>query len=147
MTSFTVAIDAPADLVWSVFSDVERWPEWTASVNRLVGLDGPDLALGRRFEIAQPRMPTLSWQVTELSPYASWTWVQRSSGAVTVASHSVVATADDATVVNQELDQGGFVGSAVAALMSRMTKRYLEMEGRGLKARSEELWQRGGTVS
>jgi len=23
----SVAIDAPADLVWRVFTDVERWPE------------------------------------------------------------------------------------------------------------------------
>lgn len=144
ITSCTVAIDAPADLVWSVFTDVERWPEWTASVTRLAGVDGPDLALGRRFEIDQPRMPTLTWQVTELVPHSSWTWVQRSAGAVTVARHSVVATAADATTVNQELDQGGFIGAAVAMLMRRMTKRYLVMEGQGLKVRSEELWRRGG---
>lgn len=146
ITSQTVAIDAPADLVWSVFADVERWPEWTASVNRLAGLDGPDLALGRRFEIEQPRMPTLLWEVTELVPASSWTWVQRSPGAVTVARHRVVRTAEGTTVVDQELDQRGPVGTAVAVLVRRMTKRYLAMEALGLKARSEGLWQRGGAA-
>ena len=146
ITRYTVAIDAPADLVWAVFTDVERWPEWTASVSRLVGLDGPDLAVGRRFEIDQPRMPTLTWQVTEFVPHASWTWVQRSLGAETVARHRIVQTAEGTTVVNQELDQSGFVGATVALLMRRMTKRYLAMEALGLKARSEELWQRGGAV-
>ena len=48
ITSSTVSIDAPADLVWNVFTDVEQWPQWTASVTRLTGLDGPDLAVGRR---------------------------------------------------------------------------------------------------
>lgn len=146
MTSHTVAIDAPADLVWAVYTDVERWPQWTASVNRLVGLDGPDLALRRRFEIDQPRMPTLTWQVTEFVPHSSWTWVQRSAGAETVARHFLVETAEGTTVVNQELDQSGLVGAALAVLMRPMTKRYLAMEGLGLKARCEELWQRGGAV-
>ena len=40
--------------MWDVFSDVERWPEWTASVTSLVGRDGPELAVGKRFSIKQP---------------------------------------------------------------------------------------------
>src|SRR5947209_3927427 len=44
ITESGVEIDAPASLVWEVFSDVERWPEWTASVTSLVALDGPGLA-------------------------------------------------------------------------------------------------------
>src|SRR6202162_4886260 len=67
-THSSVEIAAPASLVWYVFSDVERWPEWTASVPRLVALDGPGLAVGKRFEIKQPRMPKLVWEVTEVNP-------------------------------------------------------------------------------
>lgn len=77
-TEDSVEIDAPPRLVWDVFTDVERWPEWTASVTSLTGLDGPALAVGRRFAIKQPGMTKLVWQVTELIPGASWTWVQRS---------------------------------------------------------------------
>jgi uncharacterized membrane protein len=61
ITESSVEIDAPASLVWDVFSDVERWPEWTDSVTRLVALDGPGLAIGKRFEIKQPKLPTLVW--------------------------------------------------------------------------------------
>jgi uncharacterized membrane protein len=42
ITDSGVEIEAPAGVVWDVFSDVERWPEWTASVTRLVALDGRD---------------------------------------------------------------------------------------------------------
>lgn len=81
ITSSTVAIDAPADLVWNVFTDVEHWPDWTPSVTRLAGLDGPELVVGRRFQIDQPRLPRLVWTVTEFIPHKSWTWAQRSPAA------------------------------------------------------------------
>ena len=147
ITSGTVAIDAPADLVWTVFTDVEHRPEWTASVTRLVGLDGPDLAVGHRFEIDQPRLPRLRWEVTEVVPHSSWTWVQRSPGGLTTARHDVVATAEAAAVASQELDQRGILGAVAALLMRGMTKRYLAMEGRGLKARSDGLWKLRGPAT
>ena len=47
ITEDSVEIDAPPQLVWEVFSDVERWPEWTASVTSLAAVDGPGLAIGK----------------------------------------------------------------------------------------------------
>lgn len=137
LTSSSVAIDAPADLVWDVFTDVEKWPEWTASVTRLTGLDGPQIAVGRRFEIKQPRMPKLVWTVTDVDPGTSWTWVQRSPGGLTSARHVVSAVGIGHTLVRQELEQRGPIGSLVGALMRGMTQRYLGLEAQGLKARSE----------
>jgi uncharacterized membrane protein len=138
ITDCSVEIDAPAAVVWDVFSDVEHWPDWTASVTRLVGLDGSGLAVGKRFEIKQPRMPKLVWEVTELIPGASWTWVQRSPGGLTAARHDVIPQTDRRTQVRQRLDQHGPVGSLVGLLMRGMTRRYLELEATGLKARSEQ---------
>ena len=131
-------IAAPADVVWRVFSDVERWPEWTESVTKLTALDGPELRPGARFEIRQPRFPKLVWRVTEVDPGSSWTWVTRSPGATTTATHNVRAAGPDRTVVEQVLDQRGLLGGLVARLMAGTTRRYLEMEAAGLKARSEE---------
>lgn len=138
ITDSSVSVEAPASLVWDVFSDVERWPEWTASVTRVVALDGPGLDVGKRFEIKQPRMPKLMWQVTEVVPGASWTWVQRSPGGSTLARHDVAATTDSRTLVRQRLDQRGPVGALVGRLMHGMTRRYLELEAQGLKKRSEQ---------
>jgi uncharacterized membrane protein len=137
ITDSRVEIDAPASLVWEVFSDVERWPDWTASVTRLTALDGPGLGVGKRFEIVQPRMPKLRWTVTDLEPGSSWTWEQRSPGGRTVARHEVLWEGDDHTLVRQQLDQGGPVGAVVGRLVRRMTVRYLELEAQGLKVRSE----------
>ncbi|CPR13104.1 polyketide cyclase/dehydrase and lipid transport [Mycobacterium bohemicum DSM 44277] len=139
ITEDSVVIDAPPQLVWEVFSDVERWREWTASVTSLTGLDGPGLAVGKRFAIKQPGMQKLTWTVCEIDPGASWTWVQRSPGATTTARHDVIAQSDGRTLVKQRLDQRGPLGALVARLMLKKTKRFLDMEARGLKARSEQL--------
>jgi uncharacterized membrane protein len=146
ITDCGVDIDAPATVVWDVFSDVERWPEWTASVTRLVALDGPGLAVGKRFEIKQPRMPKLVWEVTEMTPGAGWTWVQRSPGGLTVASHEVIGESDRRTRVRQQIDQRGPVGALVGLVMRGMTKRYLELEAVGLKARSEQRHADGASA-
>ncbi|WP_123023323.1 SRPBCC family protein [Mycolicibacterium stellerae] len=141
-TDHAIDIDAPAARVWDVFSDVERWPDWTASVTSLKALDGPGLAVGKRFEIKQPRLPRLVWQVTALDEGRSWTWEQHSPGGRTIAVHEVHPT-EGRTKVMQRLDQHGPVGSLVARMMRGTTKRYLELEAQGLKARSEQL--RGST--
>ena len=49
------------------------------------------IEVGRRFEIKQPRMPKLVWEVTEVEPGVSWTWRQQSLGGTAFASHEVVA--------------------------------------------------------
>ncbi len=140
----SIEIAAPPELVWDVFSDVQRWPEWTASVTSLVGQDGPALAVGRRFAIKQPGMQKLVWQVTEIDPGSSWTWVQRSPGVLVSARHYVVGQPGGGTLVRQELDQRGALGALVGRLMVKKTKRFLELEAQGLKARSEQLSRADG---
>jgi uncharacterized membrane protein len=140
----SVEIDAPPQLVWDVFSDVERWPEWTASVTSLVGRDGPALAVGRRFAIKQPGMQKLVWKVTEIDPGSSWTWVQRTPGVLVIARHNVSAQPGGRTLVRQQLDQRGVLGALVGRLMVKKTKRFLELEAQGLKARSEQLSRADG---
>lgn len=143
ITQDAIDIDAPAKVVWDVFSDVERWPDWTESVTSLKALDGPVLAVGKRFEIKQPRLPKLVWEVTALDEGASWTWEQRSPGGRTIASHEVISEGDR-TLVRQRLEQQGPVGALIGRLMRGTTRRYLELEAQGLKARSE---QRSGSTS
>jgi uncharacterized membrane protein len=143
----SIEIDAPPQLVWDVFSDVERWPEWTASVTSLVGRDGPDLAVGKRFAIKQPGMQKLVWRVTEIDPGSSWTWVQRSPGVLVTARHDVIARPGGRTLVRQQLDQRGVLGSLVGRLMVKKTKRFLELEAHGLKACAEQRSRADGPHS
>ena len=136
ITEDSVTIAAPASLVWEIYADAERWPAWTASVTRVMALDGPGIAVGKRFEIKQPRFPKLVWEVTEVDPGRSWTWQQRAPGGTTVASHEVVSRGEE-TLVRQRIEQRGPIGALVGRLTSGLTKRYLSMEAAGLKSRCE----------
>ncbi|OBH48492.1 SRPBCC family protein [Mycobacterium mantenii] len=146
-TEDSVEIDAPPQLVWEVFTDVEHWPDWTASVTSLTGLDGPGLAVGRRFAIKQPGMSKLVWKVTDIDPGTSWTWVQSSPGVRVTARHDVVARPGGRTLVRQQLDQRGVLGALVGRLMAKKTERFLDLEGQGLMARSEQLSRADGAHS
>ena len=132
----TVDIQAEPSRVWEIFADPQHWPEWTPSVTSIEPLDGPRIEVGHRFRIKQPRLPALIWEVTETDARRSWTWVVRRPGAVTSATH-VVEASGSGTRVTQVIDQRGLIGAPVGWLMRRMTVRYLELEGNGLKAASE----------
>ena len=146
-TEDSIEIDAPAKLVWQVFSDVEHWPHWTASVTSLVGHDGAELGVGKRFSIKQPGLSKLVWKVTEIDSGLSWTWVQRSPGVNVSARHWVISQPDGRTLVRQELEQRGMIGGLVGRMMLKKTKRFLELEAQGLKNQSERLHRASGQPS
>ena len=54
----SITINAPIDVVWSVFTDVERWPTWASSFTSVELVDGP-MRLGAKARIRQPRLPTV----------------------------------------------------------------------------------------
>ncbi|HET6876410.1 MAG TPA: SRPBCC family protein [Jatrophihabitans sp.] len=138
-TQEKITVNAAADTVWTVFSDVQRWPSWTPSVTSVEPLDGPALEVGHRFRIKQPWLPSLVWEVTAVDAPHGWTWTVRSFGATTSASHSIEPRTGGSCAVTQVIEQHGVLGVAAGALTRRLTRRYLSLEGRGLKSESESV--------
>jgi uncharacterized membrane protein len=137
MTERVIDIDAPADVVWRVFSDVEKWPAMTESVTSLTALDGADLAMGRAYAIKQPKLPKATWRVTALTPAQSWEWTYAAPGNTTIGIHEVTAIGENRTRVRQAIVQKGIVGALIGKAMRSLTERYLDMEGAGLKKLAE----------
>jgi uncharacterized protein YndB with AHSA1/START domain len=131
----TVRVAAAPERVWEVLVDVENWPSWTPSVTSIARLDEGPLRVGSRVRIKQPRLPLITWTVTELSPGASFTWVASGPGFRTVASHRI-HPAEPGSVVTLVLDQNGLIGQLIGRLTAGMTNRYLTMEGNGLRDRA-----------
>src|SRR5256885_11496401 len=141
----SIAIDAPIDVVWSVFTDVERWPTWAASFTSVELIDGP-MRLGAKARIRQPRLPTVIWEVTKWEPGRSWTWVATGPGARTEASH-VLTASGHGTVAAQTIVSSGPLGRLLAFVWRSLTRRYLAIEAEGLKRRSEEAAARAATAA
>ena len=133
----SITIDAPIEVVWAIFTDVERWPTWASSFTSVELIDGP-MRLGAKARIRQPRLPTVVWEVTRWEPGRSWTWTASGPGLRTDASH-VLTRSGDGTVAEQSITSSGPLGRLIAFFSRSLTRRYLAIEAAGLKQRSEQL--------
>jgi len=130
-------IRVPVAAVWDVYADVPHWPRWTRSVTSAEYVVGDSLADGARVRVRQPRLPVTTWEVTEIVPGRSWSWVARSPGSRTTASHELRPRADGHTDVVQTIVHEGWAGNLVGRLLASQTRRYLAMEAEGLAAALE----------
>jgi len=132
-----IDIDAPPDVAWTVMSDGERWPEWTASVTSVRRLDKGPLRIGSRALIRQPRFPPAVWTVTTLEPGRRFVWKSGMPGMWVYGDHSVEAI-PSGTRATLKLSYDGLLARLMGRLTRGITNRYLDMEASGLKRRSEE---------
>jgi uncharacterized membrane protein len=133
----SVEIDAPADVVWTVMSDGERWHEWTASVTSVRRLDRGPLRIGSRALIRQPRFPPAVWTVTALEPGRRFVWKSGMPGMWVYGDHAVSPLASG-TRATLTLTYEGLLARIMGRMTRGITLRYLNMEASGLKRRSEE---------
>jgi len=131
-----ISINAPAATVWATMADVEHWPDWTRSVRSIELLDN-ELAVGKRVRIRQPKFPPVRWTVTDVQPGKSFSWRSKSLGADAVGRHCVIDNRDGTATAILGITQTGPVGTLVALVSRRLTRRYVALEAGGLKARSE----------
>ncbi|HEY3834285.1 MAG TPA: SRPBCC family protein [Acidimicrobiia bacterium] len=132
-----IEIDASADDVWAVYSDVEHWADWTASVAEVRFVDGDHVAMGARVHIRQPKLRPGVWTVTAVEPARSWTWHTRLPGMHTTGIHTVEPLGTHGARVHQTIEHRGPLGAIFGRLYGRLTRSYLAMEANGLKQRCE----------
>jgi uncharacterized membrane protein len=135
--SKSVDINAAPDAVFAVMSDVERWPEWTASVTSVKRLDAGSFAVGSRARIRQPKLPPALWTVSAIEPGHSFTWISKGPGILVTAHHSVEPRAGGSHV-SLSIRYHGVFAKILAWMTKDINQRYLAMEAAGLKARCEK---------
>jgi len=133
----TVKVQAPVEKVWEVLADVERWPEWTASMTKLEVLGDSPLGVGARVRIKQPGLPAAVMTVDEWQPGDRFRWSTSNPGVRTVADHELAAQGDGTTAVTLRLRQTGPAAGLLGLMIGRKARRYVQMEADGLKAASE----------
>lgn len=133
----TIDIAAPREQVWAVMSDVERWPEWTASVTRVERLDERPFGAGSRARVRQPRLPVAVWTVTAFETGRYFEWHNAGPGLKSVGGHRVEAAGRTASRVTLSIDWSGPLAPLVRLFYGKLSRRYVEMEAQGLKRRCE----------
>jgi uncharacterized membrane protein len=147
MKTMSITVDVPAspERVWQVMSDVERWPQWTASISS-VRLRAPALAVGARAWIKQPSFPPALWTVTSLAPGHGFAWVNSAPGVRVLASHRIEPT-HTGSRVTLSLEYSGMLGGLLARLTRSITERYLRLEADGLAAESRRATANDGAAA
>jgi uncharacterized membrane protein len=132
----TTAVDARPEEVWSLFVDLERWPEMTKSISEVRRLDSGPLQVGSETIIKQPGLPRTRWRVTELEPGQSFTWETRAGAVTGVASHIVDADGPGSKVT-LTLRMHGPLAQLMHLFVGRISQRYIVMEMDGFRRTAE----------
>ncbi len=128
MIEVTASGPHPVEQVWGLVSDLERWGELLPTVTSVRRLGGPEpTGVGSVFEVRQPRLPVANYEVTSWVAGQGFTWLARSTGLVSIATHTVTATPDGSRV-HLQFHWEGPLAPLVRLAASRMTRRYLEIE-------------------
>ena len=138
MFETSVDVAAPAERVWEVLLDVERAPEWTASMTDVTLLGAGPLAVGSRVRIKQPRLPPAVWEVTSLDPGRSFSWRAGGPGFTTIGEHRVTAEGPERATATLGIRRTGPLAGVADRLFGKIDRRYVTMEAEGLKRRSED---------
>lgn len=117
--------------------DLERWPEWTRSVDQIERLDAAKFGVGSRVRICQPRIPVAIWKVTEFEVGRSFAWVSEAVGIKNVATHLLQPCGEAGVALTLILVQTGWVAWLVRSRAEKTAREYLAMESQGLKQRCE----------
>jgi carbon monoxide dehydrogenase subunit G len=133
----SIDINAPQAKAWAVVSDVQRWPERTASITSVELQNNPPFGLSSHVRIRQPKLPVATWTVTRYDPPSFFEWVNKSPFVTTTAGHRVVPTGDLTCRLTLTLEWRGIATPLLALLYRKLTDRYLTMECEGMKRAAE----------
>ncbi len=139
MTKFSTSltINASQEVIWKVLSDAARWNEWTPTVISVEVLDTPELKLGNRYKVIQPKLQPAVWTVSVLTPPSNFTWESKTPGMYMVAEHILKSINPAKTELTLTFAFHGWLGKLISKLYGKITEAYIQTEAQSLKKRVE----------
>lgn len=132
----SIHIDAPLEVVWAVTEDIERWPEWTPTVESVERVGQRPFGLGSEVLIKQPAQPESVWSVIDYVPRERFSWETRRTGLRMIGTHELTR-AGSGTTNRLQLEVSGFVGILLWSILYPATRWALAQENQALKRRCE----------
>ena len=139
MTNFSTSllINANQEAIWKVLSDVVCWHKWTPTVTKVEAINTPELKLGNRYKVFQPKLQPTEWTVTELSK-SNFNWEAKSLGMHMAADHILQPVdAKQQTLLTLTFTFNGWLGRLIGNGYGKITKEYLQTEAQSLKDKVE----------
>lgn len=133
----SVEIDASAQRVWDVLTDLDAWPRRIETVESVELLTPAPITTGSRVRLRQPKLPEGIWDVTAWDAPSFFEWTQRSGGMTSVAGHRVESLGEGRTRLTLTLDMRGLLIPIVAVFFRGLTNRYMTLEAEGMKRAAE----------
>lgn len=119
---------AAPERLWSVASDVQRWGDRLSTVSSVEPLGAAGaMDVGSRFLVRQPGLPKAVWEVTDVQPGRSFTWVSTSPGIRSEAVHAVTDDGDGSRL-DLSLEWSGPLARVLERLIGRKALGMVETE-------------------
>jgi hypothetical protein len=102
-------------------------------------LDGPQLQVGRRFRVTQPKLRPATWTVTNVVVNGGFAWESRSPGMAMVARHLIETSGTGQARVTLTFEFRGVLGALLGRLSKTLVESYLATEASSLRTHVERI--------
>ncbi|THV42176.1 SRPBCC family protein [Glycomyces buryatensis] len=130
----SLLISAPASVVWDLTVDIERWPDFTPTMQHIELLDPAPLGVGGRARIKQPMQPKAIWTVTEFEPGSRLVWETRHRGLTLAGAHLVEDVDGDTCRNTLSVEATGRAAGPFTLLFGATLRRFIARENEGFRA-------------
>lgn len=133
----SIDIAAPAERVWEMVADIERWPERIETVDEVERLTPPPTGVGSRFRLKQPKLPEAEWEVTAWQAPTWFEWRQQSGGVTNIAGHRIEPLDGARSRLTLTIDLTGLFAPIGGLMYRGLINRYMGIEAEGMKRAAE----------
>ncbi|MEE9428995.1 MAG: SRPBCC family protein [Paracoccaceae bacterium] len=133
LTEHRQYIYSPCEVVWNETIDIESWPEWAPTINKVQRLDSGPFGLGSLAKLKQPAQPETVWKVTEFSDGSYFAWEATVRGIHMRGGHLVLPTGAGCTS-HMTIHVSGLMATILGPLIRKPIANAIKMENRGLKS-------------
>jgi uncharacterized protein YndB with AHSA1/START domain len=134
----SVVIQVSPEQVWEAYVGLDGWLQWNGHMKEVKLLEGGELDVGKRARVTLKTRMSSEWEVTELTPGKSFTWVSRLAPGLRLAFAHEVEAADGGTRAVLRIDSSGPVAVLAAPVLGLFYSRNLAHALDSLKALLEE---------
>ncbi|MEV6848155.1 SRPBCC family protein [Actinoplanes sp. NPDC051411] len=123
----TTLIDAPVELIWRLTTDIDDWPAFMPTVQRLDRLDDGPVRVGSTARLKQPGQTPAVWTVTRLDPMREFTWETQRLG-IRMTGRHLLEPSGTGTRNTLVLETAGPAAGVFSALFGTLMRKSLHQE-------------------